>query len=262
MRRNKMRELLRDGKPSLGTHVLCTWPALAEVIGETGLFDYVQFDSTYSPYDLYALENLARAINLFGHMSSVMKVDQEPRTYLAQRAIGSGIQNILFADVRSVQDAELCVRIVRPETPEGKGIYGCGARRDCYYGREAGSSDYIKALNDVVVMLMIEKKEALDNLEEILAVKGVDMVTFGYCDYSMSIGVPSQRRHPQVLAAERRIIETAIRMGVTPRAEIDTLDQAKYYLDLGVRHLCIGWDLVILRDWWKVNGEALRKLIS
>ena len=118
-------------------------------------------------------------------------------SYLAQRAIGSGIQNILFADVRSVQDAEQCVRIVRSETPENGGIYGYGMRRDGYYGREAGSSEYIKASNDAVVMLMIEKKGALDNLEEILAVKGVDMVTFGYCDYAMSIGVPPQRRHPQ-----------------------------------------------------------------
>ena len=52
-----------------------------ETIGETGLFDHVQFDSEYTPYDLYALENFGRAVDLFDHMSSMMKVDQEPRTY-------------------------------------------------------------------------------------------------------------------------------------------------------------------------------------
>jgi len=262
MRRNKMRELLREGKPSIGTHVLSTWPSIVEIIGETGLFDYVQFDSTYAPYDLYALENLARAVDLFDHMSSVMKVDQEPRTYLAQRAIGSGIQNILFADVRSVQDAEQCVRAVRPETPESKGILGCHMRRDVSWGRESGSVEYVRALNEVVVMLMIEKAGAVDHLEEILAVQGVDMVTFGYCDYAMSIGLAGQLHHPKVKEAERKTIETALKMGVTPRAEIDTLEQAKYYIDLGVRHLCVGWDLVILREWWKKNGEALRQLLS
>ena len=262
MRRNKMRELLREGKPSIGTHVLNLWPGMVEIIGETGLFDYVQFDSTYAPYDLYALENFARAVDLFDHMSSVMKVDQEPRTYLAQRAIGSGIQNLLFADVRSVQDAEQCVTAVRSETPEGKGILGCHMRRDVGYGRESGSVEYVRALDEVVVMLMIEKASAVDHLDEILAVKGVDMVTFGPCDYSMSIGLAGQPLHPKVKEAERKTIETALKMQITPRAEIDTLEQAKYYIDLGVRHLCIGWDVVILREWWKKNGEALRKLVS
>jgi 4-hydroxy-2-oxoheptanedioate aldolase len=138
MRKNKMRELLREGKSSIGTHVLNTWPSMVEVIGETGLFDYVQFDGEYAPYDLYALENFARAVDLFDHMSSVFKVDQEPRIYLAQRAIGSGFQNLLFADIRSIQDAEQCVRAVRPETPEGKGILGCHMRRDVGFGREGG----------------------------------------------------------------------------------------------------------------------------
>ena len=51
-------------------------------------------------------------------------------------------------------------------------------------------------------------------------------------------------------------------MGVPPRAEINGVDQAKYYLDMGVRHFCMGTDMSILYDWWKVNGEGLRKAIS
>jgi len=262
MRRNKMRELLREGKPSIGTHVLSTWPALVEIIGETGLFDYVQFDGEYAPYDLYALENFARAVDLFDNMSSLIKVDQEPRTYLTQRAIGSGIQNILFADVRTVEDVEQCVRAARAETPESKGTLGCTMRRDSGYGRESGSIEVVRSLDEVVVILMIEKANAVNHLEELLAVQGVDMVTFGYCDYAMSIGLPDQWDHPKVKEAERKTFETALKMGVTPRAEVHTVDQAKHYIDLGVRHLSVGWDLVILRDWWKKNGEELRKLVS
>jgi 4-hydroxy-2-oxoheptanedioate aldolase len=108
----------------------------------------------------------------------------------------------------------------------------------------------------------IEKKEAVDHLEEILTVQGVDMVTFGYCDYAMSIGLPGQPRHPKVKEAERKTIETALKMGVPPRMETNNLEEARYYIDLGVRHLCVGWDLVILREWWKENGEVLRKLVS
>ena len=65
------------------------------------MFDYVEFVGEYAPYDLYALENLGRAVDLFDHMTAMMKIEQEPRTYLTIRAIGSGIQNVLFADPRT-----------------------------------------------------------------------------------------------------------------------------------------------------------------
>jgi 4-hydroxy-2-oxoheptanedioate aldolase len=51
-------------------------------------------------------------------------------------------------------------------------------------------------------------------------------------------------------------------MGVPPRAEIASVDQAKYYLDLGVRHFNIGMDLTILFSWWKTNGDELKKTLE
>jgi len=69
------------------------------------------------------LENFGRAAELFD-MSSMIKVDQNNRAFITQRALGSGIQNILFTDIRTVKDARECVRIVRVETPQTKGING------------------------------------------------------------------------------------------------------------------------------------------
>jgi 4-hydroxy-2-oxoheptanedioate aldolase len=51
-------------------------------------------------------------------------------------------------------------------------------------------------------------------------------------------------------------------MGVPPRAEINTADQAKEYLDMGVRHFCIGTDITILHQWWKAHGDNLRKALD
>ena len=224
MRKNKLRELLKEGKPTIGTQVLISWPSIVEIVGQTGLFDYTEFQSTYAPHDLYALENFARAVELFD-MSSGIKVDQEPRGYLATRAIGSGIQNILFADIRSPEDARHCVKVVRPETPEGKGTNGAGLSRDVRYNATlSGSEDYVRSLNEVGVILMIEKPGGVDHLEEILAVKGVDMINFGPNDYALSIGLPGQWQHPKVKGAERKVIETALRMGIPARAAIFSLD--------------------------------------
>ena len=125
-----------------------------------------------------------------------------------------------------------------------------------------GSVDYVQALRDIVVVVMIEKQGTVDNLEAVLEVEGVDMVQWGASDYSVSIGKAGQRRSPEIKATERRVFETAVKMGVPPRAEIGTADEAKYYLDLGVRHFCIGTDITILHNWWKEQGEALWKAVE
>lgn len=231
MRRNKLRELLNTGQPTVGTHVHNTWPSVAEVIGHTGMFDYVEFVAEYAPFDLYALENFCRAIELFD-MSGMIKVDQEPRRFLAQRAIGAGFQSVLFADCRTVEDARECVRAVRSETPEAGGVHGVATRRSTYmlYG---GTLEYVQALNDIVILLMIEKKSAVDNLEEILSLKGIDMIQWGPADYSMSIGRPGGWHEPEVKTVERKVIKTCLKMGVPPRAEIDSVEPGEVLLGFG-----------------------------
>lgn len=260
MKQNELRQLLQAGQPTLGTHLHSPWPAITEVVGHTGLFDYIEFVAEYAPYDLHDFDNLCRAAELH-QLGTMIKVDQANRIFTAQRAIGAGFQSVLFADCRSVEDARECLRAVRPDTPEDGGLFGAAARRMAYmsYG---GGPEYVQTLREIVVVLMIEKQSAVEQLEEILALPGVDMIQWGPVDYSMSIGRPGARNTPEVKAVERRVIETALKMGVPPRAEIDSLDGAKYYLDLGVRHFCLGTDLTILFKWWQTHGEGLRQALA
>ena len=260
MRANKFRELLKADKPTIGTHIHTTWPSIVEAIGHTGTYDYVEFVAEYGPFDLYAFDDMCRAAELY-NMSMMVKVDQEPRGFIAQRAIGSGFQSVLFSDCRSAEEVRECVAIARPETPEDGGTYGVATRRFTYMGY-GGSMDYVRALRDVVVVIMIEKDGAVQNLEEVLSVPGVDMIQWGGSDYSMSVGRAGQRGSAEIKAVERKVIETSLRMGVPPRAEINTADQAKYYLDMGVRHFCIGTDVNILYDWWKAHGDDVRKAVT
>jgi 4-hydroxy-2-oxoheptanedioate aldolase len=261
-RKNVLRKLLRAGKPTLGTHVHVTWPGIVEVIGHSGAIDYVEFSGEYAPYDLYALENFGRAVDLFDHMSSMMKIDQEPRIYLASRAIGSGIQNLLFADIRTVEDAREAVASARAETPRTKGYVGAAMRRDVGYVLAPGSQLYVDQLEDGVVALMIEKQSAIDNLEPILSVGGIDMVQFGPADYAMSIGIPGQWNDPRVKEAERYTIETALKMGIAPRVELSDFQGASPYLKMGVKHFCIGWDVDIIYKYCKEQGAAFAKALG
>jgi 4-hydroxy-2-oxoheptanedioate aldolase len=261
MRHNRLRALLTAGEPSIGTHLLSSWPTLVELVGDAGNYDYIEFTAEYAPFHMHDLDNLGRALEL-KNLAGMIKIEQTQWTHQAMRAIGSGFQAVLFADLRTVEDARACVAAVRAETPGTGGRLGVGMRRDVGTVLQGGSPAYVEALNDVVIAVMIEKRECVEDLDAILSIKGLDMVQFGASDYSMSIGLTGQRNHPDVLEAERKTIETALNKGLHPRVELGDIRQAAPYLEMGVQHFCIGWDVRVLYDWWRVNGEGMRAMLT
>jgi 2-keto-3-deoxy-L-rhamnonate aldolase RhmA len=260
MRPNPIRQALRDGRPTFATHLFSQWPTIVEMVGHTGLFDYVEFSGEYAPYDLFSLDNFCRAAELHG-MSSMMKLDQEPRRYLAQRAIGAGFQSVLFADIRTVEDVREAVRSVRSDSPQGGGTYGAADRRAMLVAT-AGTHRYIEALDEIVVAIMIEKASAVEQLDEILAVPGVDMIQWGPADYAMSIGRPGDWYHPDIKKVERYVFEKCIAAGIPPRLELNRPDDAAPFLEMGVQHFCMNADIYIIHDWLRQNGRALRDLVE
>ena len=260
MRPNRLRALLNAGEPTVGTHLLSTWPTLVELVGQAGQYDYVEFTAEYAPFHMHDLDNLGRTLELMD-LAGMIKVEQTQWTHQAMRAIGSGFQSVLFADVRTVEDARACVAAVRAETPGTGGRLGVGMRRDVGTVREAGSPAYVEALNQVVIAIMVEKRECVEDLDAILSVPGLDMVQFGASDYSMSLGLTGQTTHPEVKKAELRTIETALKKGLHPRVELGDITRAGPYLEMGVKHFCIGWDVRILHDWWRTNGEGMRTIL-
>src|SRR5215470_10119726 len=120
MRRNLLRERLNTGKPTVGTHILSAWPTLVELIGHSRQYDYVEFTAEYAPFTMHDLDNLGRAFEVAG-LAGMIKIEQTQYTHQAMRAIGSGFQSVLFADIRSVEDATAAVRAVRAETTMAAG---------------------------------------------------------------------------------------------------------------------------------------------
>jgi len=153
---------------------------------------------------------------------------------------------------------------VRAETPaprRGQGLLGVGMRRDVGTIREAGMPAYVEALDDAVVAIMVEKRQCVEDLDAILSVPGIDMVQFGPADYAMSIGRAGEFSHPDVRKAELKTIETALKKGIHPRAEIAEPSEADRYVEMGVKHFCIGWDVDILHSYWRTRGQAMQDLL-
>ena len=261
MRENQIRQALNEDKATVGTHTMTTSPDVAEIIGRTGLIDYIEFVAEYGPYTLPDLDHFGRALELY-NMAGMIKVDRENRSFVAQRAIGSGFQGILFSDAHDGAETEECVAAVRAETPQTKGGHGSADRRFAAYGLESGTPEYVQALDDIVIALMIEKDAAVKNLEEILSVHGIDMVVYGGNDYAMSVG--RMRQIPPEENAEIRnyIFKTALSKGIQPRAEINHPDDAAENIELGVKHFAIGTDLHMIYGWLNERAGGLRELLG
>ncbi len=101
-------------------------------------------------------------------------------------------------------------------------------------------------------------KEAVENLEALLSVPGLDMIQFGPGDYSLSTGYGREK----VQEAEKYVIETSLKMGIAPRAELGDAKGAKRYLDMGVKHFCVGTDVSILMQWFREEGKAMRDVLE
>ena len=262
MKKNILRELLDSGKPTISTRMITTSPQIVEIIGHSKAFDFIELLGEYASWTLADLDTFSRTVELFPHLSSMMKVEKEPRMNITQRALGSGIQNLLFADCDSADEVRECIRYVRPNTPEDGGLHGSSMRRNVCYLLENGSKEWAQAMREVVIEVMIESESALEQLEDILSVDGIDMVHFGPSDYSLSIGRPGAANTSEVKKQHRYVIETALKKGVRPRVVIDRYEQAKEYADMGVRDFCVGNDLGILYHWYRSSGEKIREVLK
>lgn len=265
MKKNRLREKFKANEPALGTRLLSVWPGMVEIIGNTGIFDYVEYLGEFSAWTMPDLENFARATELC-NLSSMIKTDQNNRAFIAQRALGAGIQNILFCDIRTKEEAEQCVRIVRAETPDRGGLNGMASRRNVGFYGGSSAAEYVQAMDDAIVGIMIEKKEAVENLEDILSVPGIDMVQFGPNDYALSLGMPGENKHPKVRDAEIRMATLAIEKGIRPRVEIGAtkydLEKLKQFKDLGVMDFSMPPEGKIVFDWLQEHGKVIRKFLE
>jgi 4-hydroxy-2-oxoheptanedioate aldolase len=197
-------------------------------------------------------------------MDAMIKIDQEPRTYIATRAIQAGFTAMLFADCRTTEDVKKCVQSVKL-IPQG-GLNGFQSGRVMGYGTVAGRpvtlGDYVRHIDEIVIAIMIETESLVDDIEEALSVPGIDMVQFGPSDFSISVGRPGVGyADAQITEAMERSYQAAKRRGIRIRAECSVEDMRKW-IDLGCSDFCIGSDTTTIASWAQKNGKAIRETLE
>jgi 2-keto-3-deoxy-L-rhamnonate aldolase RhmA len=262
---NRIRQLISGEKPSLGTRIWSTYPFFTEAVGSTGNFDYVEFVGEYSAFSQYDFSNIARAAELHD-MGTMIKVDFYNCVYIAQKAVAAGFQAVLFTDHHTPDEIRETVRGMKPDSIayDYKGRFGFPNQRYIGFQPVLPQMDHAKRVDDVVLAFMIEKKEAVDNIEEICSIPGVDMVQFGPSDYCMSQGWNMKDHQAECREALAKVITAAQKHGVVPRCEIyGPIDQAKKQAEeFGVKHFCYGDEFMTALAFWRDRGKEFRDFVN
>ncbi len=261
MRENIIRKRFDSGDSTVATRIWSTNPFIAESIGASENFDYIEFAAEYAAFNQIDLENICRAAELY-NMGTLIKVDFQNRGYVAQKAMASGFQAVLFTDHETVEQVRESIQLTMPYTPQDGGRYGYPMRRFIGTQSHLQPMEHAQRVREVVRCFMIEKKLTMDNLEAICSEPGVDMVQFGSGDWGMSLGFNRGDYPQECKDEEKRMIDCALKHGVRPRCEITTPQAAEYYKSLGVKDFCLNDEMSCLRRFWMEEGATLRKFVK
>ena len=222
MRVNKVKQALKERKLQLGCSVsMIRSPEITRVLAAAGL-DWTYLDSEHGGFDLETLQDLARAANDNG-LCPIIRV-AELSYALVARALDSGAQGVLFPRVES---PELLAQAISWTRFPPLGVRGFGLQPTHLNYEMKSMADIIAHMNQqVMVVLQIETVTALNRVDELLAVPGVDAVMVGPADLSVSLGVPGQFEHPSMIAAIEKIRDACVRAHVAPGLHMRTLKLA------------------------------------
>jgi 2-keto-3-deoxy-L-rhamnonate aldolase RhmA len=201
---NVLKRDLKDGKRTCGVWMTIPSMDVAESLSRLP-FDWFVFDQEHSPLDDQLTQQLMQAIGGTGITPLVRVAWNDP--VLIKKALDIGAYGVVIPYVNTRDDAE---RAVRACMYPPRGIRGCGPRR-----MSVLDANYLATANDeLLIVVQIETTEAIENMDEILSVQGIDAYFVGPVDLSASMGLIGDLSNPLVQQAIARIREAGTKHGL------------------------------------------------
>lgn len=238
----KFREKIASGDTVIGPFMKTCDPAFVEASGWAGM-DFVILDMEHGPISIQSMQNNIRGAQVAG----VLPVVRVPS--ITEEAIGKaldiGAAAIEIPQISNAEDAQKAVKLAK--------FYPDGERGMCRFVRAANYSmaakeEYFAKANETMVIAQLEGTEAIQNMDEIFDVPGIDIVFIGPYDLSQSLGVPGQTTHPAVVEAMKKIIKSAKERGMAVGTFTDSAETMKMWMDAGVQYISYSVDVGIFAE--------------
>ena len=236
---NKVKSMLKAGEPVIGGWVTVGHPSVAEIVAATG-FDWVTVDMESGALTCSEVQMLFQAMAPFDVVPLVRVLKNDPD--VIGQVLDMGARGIIVPLVNTKEEAKAAVAAAK-YPPEG--TRGISVSRAHAYGR--CFREYVDAANeDVLVVIQIEHIEAVNNIDDILSVPGIDAIFIGPGDLSGSMGLLGQPRHPEVQKVFNKILEGARRYGIPTGLHTLSGEEAKEKIEAGFRFIALSSDSELL----------------
>jgi 4-hydroxy-2-oxoheptanedioate aldolase len=233
---NPFKQALAAGRTQIGLWCTLSSNYVLEAVAPAG-FDWLLLDMEHSPNDLETLVGELQAVAQYPASHAVVRVPWNDLVTI-KRVLDVGAQSLLIPMVNTADEARAAVAATRYPPLGNRGV--AGTTRATRFGRVPG---YAKSAHEqVCVLVQVETGQALDNLDAILAVEGVDGVFIGPADLHASLGYPGELRHPQVWPRIEDAVRRIRAAGRAPGFLSPTEADARRVLELGGQFVAVGSD--------------------
>ena len=252
---NPFKTALTGPRPLIGVWAMLNSSTAVEALSASG-FDWMLLDGEHSPMELQDAVSHMRALVGSSTMPIVRLPSHDP--ILLKRFLDAGATTIMLPQVQSAAEAKAAVSAMLYPPHGARGI--AVMHRASRYGRVP---NYLQGANEGLCLIaQIETPAALDRLEEIGSVPGVDALFFGPGDLSATLGVLGQPDHPKVQEAIASGLERAQRLGVPAGVLAPNPAAAQRYLEMGFAFVSVATDLAMLVQTADAAAARYRELAA
>jgi 4-hydroxy-2-oxoheptanedioate aldolase len=240
LRTNTTKAKLQAGDAAYGLFVRYPDATLAEVLAYQG-WDFLVFDGEHGTIEPRDCEHLVRAVELHDVTPVARVPTNQPATIL--RFLDTGAQGVQVPWVNTGAEAGAVVRAAKYGP---LGARGLASVRAADFGQRGSLADYVEQANrETLVVVQVETVDAVDHLDEILAVPGIDVVFIGPNDLSHSLGFPGQPQHPTVQTVMQQIAGAVAQSPAALGIMVANLQAAREWRARGARYITINFESLV-----------------
>jgi 2-keto-3-deoxy-L-rhamnonate aldolase RhmA len=255
MRSNPVKRAIKAGRTVIGSEISrLRSPDIARLYALAG-FDFVFIDMEHSAYSMETVTDMIAAART-GGIVPIVRVPQADYT-LISRVLDQGAQGIMVPRVNTPEQVRDIISWMRYPPDGARGFAATMAQTDF---EEATIDGLMDANNhQTLCAIQIERKEALEDLDEMLSFPGVDVACLGFTDLSIDLGLPGQLDHPRMVAITERVLSLAQRHGVAAGAIGLPMDALVHWTQKGMRFISYSNEVQLLQE---AATSAARRLKS
>lgn len=252
---NLMKRAIAEGKPVIGTMIAeFRQPAVVQLLANAG-FDFVIIDNEHGMFSTETIADLSRMAKPLG-LTPIVRVPDIAYPYIAQ-SLDAGAQGVMIPRITSVEQIRQAVQAMKYPPAGVRGMALSRAHTDFRSGSLADALS--QANEETLLIVQIETRQAVEQIDDFVAVPGVDVALVGPADLSIALGLPGQLDHPQMQQAIAGVVAACQRQGIAPAIHMNDMQLAVYWAQHGMTVLSSNAEVGLLMKAGLEVTTALRE---